>query len=102
MPGGEIIGTFADDGDQIVIALGMHLDVRQQLEFIGLQGADDLFFDRFTGAILDYDLRTEYLHLFLGEVSISQNVLDFYETVMQLLIAVPDMFPYGEAAAEVQ
>ena len=80
----------------------MHLDIRQQLEFVGLPGAYDLFFDRFTGAILDYDLRTEYLHLFLGEVSISQNVLDFYETVMQLLVAVPDMFPYGEPTAEVQ
>ena len=65
VPGGEIIRPFADDGDQIVIALGMHLDIRQQLEFVGLQGAYDLFFDRFTGAILDYDLRTEYLHLFL-------------------------------------
>ena len=102
VPGGEIIGSFTDNSDQIIVALGMHLDIRQQLEFIGLQGAYDLFFDRFAGAVLCDDLRTEYLHLFLGEVSICENVLDFYETVMQLLIAVPDMFPYGEAATEVQ
>ena len=65
MPGGEIIGAFADNSDQVVVALGMHLDIRQQLELVGLQGADNPLFDRFTGAILDYDLRTEYLHLFL-------------------------------------
>ena len=98
VPGREIIGALTDDGDQIVVALGMHLDVRQQLEFVGLQGADDLFFDRFAGAILDYDLRTEYLHLFLGEVCVCENVLNLYETFMQLLVAVPDMLPYGEAA----
>ena len=102
VPGGEIIRSFTDNGDQVVVALGMHLDIRQQLKFVGLQGADDPLFDRFAGAVLCDDLRTEYLHLFLGEVSISQNVLDFYKTVMQLLVAVPDMFPYGEAATEVQ
>lgn len=56
VPGGEIIGALTDDGDQIVIALGMHLDVCQQLEFVGLQGADYLLFDRFTGAVLNNDL----------------------------------------------
>ena len=93
---------FADDGDQIVVALGMNLDIRQELEFVGLQGADDLGFKSGGSSPLGDDVGAEDLHLLLGEVCVGKNVLYLYETFAQLLVRIPDMFADGEAAAEVQ
>lgn len=36
MPGEEYVRMFADDGDQVVVALIAYLDVGEKLEFIGL------------------------------------------------------------------
>ena len=93
---------FADDGDQIVVALGMNLDIRQELEFVGLQGADDLGFKSGGSSPLGDDVGAEDLHLLLGEVCVGKNVLYLYETFAQLLVRVPDVVADGEAAAEVQ
>ena len=102
MPGGEYILMFADDGDQVVVALGMDLDVRQELELVGLQGADDLGFKFRCGSTLSDDVGAEDFHLGMGEVGVCKNGFNLYETFAQLLVRVPKMFADGEAAAEVQ
>ena len=102
MPCGELVRMFTDDGDQVVVALGVDLDVREKLEFIGLQGTDDLGFKSSGGAVLGDDVGAEDLHLLLGEVCVGKNVLYLYETFAQLLVRVPDVVTDGEAAAEVQ
>ena len=102
MPGGENIFVFSDDGDQVVVTLGMYLDVRQELEFVGLQGADDLGFEVRSGASLGDDVGAEDLHLGMGEVGVCQNGFNLYETFAQLLVRVPDVVADGETAAEAQ
>ncbi len=91
---------LTDDGDQVVVTLGGNLDVGEQLEFVGLQGVNDLGFERGGAASLGDDVLTKDGHLFVGEVCISKNVLYLYESFAQLLVRVPDMFTDGEAAAE--
>ena len=82
MPGGEYIFMLADDVDQVVVALGMNLEVSQELEFVGLQGVNDLRFEICGGAALGNDVLPEDGHLLVREVCISKNVLYFYETFM--------------------
>lgn len=102
MPGWENIFVFTDDVYQVVVTLRMNLDVRQELEFVRLQGTDDLGFESCGGTSLGDDVGAEDLYLLLGEVCVSKNVLNLYETFAQLLITVPDVVADGEAAAEVQ
>ena len=80
----------------------MNLEVGEQLEFVGLQGMDDLGFEIVGGAALGDDVLSEDLHLFVGEVCVGKNVLYLYETFVQLLVTIPEMFADGEAAAEVE
>ena len=101
MPGGELVGIITDDGDEIVITLGMDLKVGQELELVGLQGADDLRFEVGSGAALSDNVGTEDLHLFVGKVCIGENGLYLYRTFAELLITIPEMGTDGEATAEV-
>lgn len=101
VPGGELCWVVADYCYQVVVTLWVNLDVRDELEFVRLQGTDDLGFEIVSSTALGDDVLSEYGHLFVGEVCISKNVLNFYEMFVQLLVAVPDMFTDGEAAAEV-
>ena len=71
------------------------------MEFVGLQGTDDLGFEVRSGAALSDDVGAEDFHLGMGEVGVGQNGFNLYETFAQLLVAVPDMVANGEAAAEV-
>ena len=80
----------------------MDLQVCQELEFVGLQGMDDLGFEIGGGTSLGDDVRAEDLHLRLREVGVSKHVLYLYETFVQLLVGVPDMLTDGEAATEIQ
>ena len=80
----------------------MDFDVGEQLEFVGLQGTYDLRFEIIGGAALGDDVLAEDGHLFVGEVCVSKNVLYLYETFVQLLETIPEMFADGEAAAEVE
>ena len=102
MPGGEYLFMLTDDGDQVVVALIVYLDVREELQFVGLQGMDDLGFEIVSSTALGDDVVTEDGHLFVGEVCVSKNVLYLYETFVQLLVRVPDMLTDSEAAAEIQ
>jgi len=34
VPGGELCWMFADDDDQVVVTLGMDLNVREQMEYV--------------------------------------------------------------------
>ena len=80
----------------------MNLDIRQELEFVGLQGTDDLGFEIGGGTSLGDDVGAEDLHLGMGEVGVCENGFNLYETFAQLLVRVPDVVTDGEAAAEVQ
>lgn len=93
---------FTDDGDKVVVTLGMDLNIGKQLEFVGLQGADDLGFEVRSGAPLSDDVGAEDFHLGMGEVGVCENGFNLYETFAQLLVRVPDVVANGEAAAEVQ
>ena len=57
---------FTDDVDQVIVTLGMDLDVGEQLEFVGLQGMDDLGFEIVSSTALAYTPRTK---TFLGVLS---------------------------------
>lgn len=63
---------------------------------------DDVGFEIGGAAVLGDDVLAELLHLLLGEVCVGKDVLDFYETVVQLLVGIPDVFADGEAAAEAE
>ena len=93
---------FTDDVYQVIVTLWVNLDVRQQLEFVGLQGVNDLGFEIAGGAAPGDDVLAEYLHLLFREVSVGKNVLYLYETFVQLLVTIPDMFSDGESATDVQ
>ena len=77
----------------------MNLDVRQKLEFVRLQGTDDLGLEIGGGTALSDDVGAEDLHLRLGKVCVGQYGFYLYEAFVQLLVGVPDMFADSEAAA---
>ena len=70
---------FTDDVYQVIVTLGMNLDIRQQLEFVGLQGVNYLGFEIVGGAALGDDVLTEDGHLFVGEVCVGKNSLSCYK-----------------------
>lgn len=86
MPGGENVWVFTDNVYQVIVTLWVNLDVRHQLEFVRLQGVNDLGFEIGSGALLGDDVLAEDGHLFVGEVCVSKNVLYLYETFAQLLV----------------
>lgn len=92
---------FPDNVNQVVVALGIDLDVRQELELVGLQGADDLGFEVRSCSTLSDDVGAEYFHLGMREVGVGKNGFYLYETFAQLLVRVPDVVADGETAAEV-
>ena len=77
----------------------MDLEVGQELEFVGLQRADDLGLEVRSGTALSDDVRTEDLHLIVGKVCIGQNGLYLYKTFAELLVRIPEMGTDGEATA---
>ena len=102
MPGGEYLLVLTDDGDQVIVTLGMNLNVGEQLELVGLQGADDLGFEVGSGAALSDNVGTEDVHLLMREVCVGKDGLDFDKTFAELLVTIPEMGMDGEATAEVQ
>ena len=64
----------------------MDLYIGEELEFVGLQGLDDLGFEIGGGTSLGDDVRAEDLHLLLGEVCVGKDCLDFYQAGVELLV----------------
>ncbi len=100
MPFREHVIVFADGVDQIIEGLDMHLHVRQEHHFQGLERAYDLQLERLAISQKVESMVAPYLHLLLREVRLCERVLYLYQAVMECLVLCPEVLPYGEPPAE--
>ena len=73
------LGVIGHPSDWLLSSNADRVAIRQQLEFVGLQGVNYLGFEIVGGAALGDDVLTEDGHLFVGEVCVGKNSLSCYK-----------------------